>query len=174
MKRALSTWRRSGVAVAAPILALGCATPLPIPFDENQARYATQQGNNDVSGTATIGSKGGYTRTCQDVFLLPATAYWRAWAQEAFGNATYAPRLKIQQLAVDKRAWSLARHADCDCAGHFHFSNVADGKYYVFSEIVWLLRWQQNGGGLLQAVDVRNGAALRVSLMQDWRAPPGD
>jgi hypothetical protein len=153
---------------------LGCATPLPIPFDENQARYATQQGNNDVSGTATIGSKGGYTRTCQDVFLLPATAYWRAWAQEAFGNATYAPRLKIQQLAVDKRAWSLARHADCDCAGHFHFSNVADGKYYVFSEIVWLLRWQQNGGGLLQAVDVRNGAALRVSLMQDWRAPPGD
>ena len=160
-------------AIAIPIVVLGCAPPLSLPFDENQARYATQRGENEISGTAKIVSKGGYTRTCEygGVYLLPATNYWNAWVGQVFGStrATYAPRIKIEQLAVDDRAWTLARHADCDSGGHFRFSQVSDGKYYVFAEISWLLRWQHNGGGLLQTVDVRNGVSTTVALRQDWR-----
>jgi hypothetical protein len=64
-----------------------------------------------------------------------------------------------------------ARHTDCDGNGQFRFDHVADGKYYLFSIVFWLLRWQQNGGGFLQEVEVHGGRKAVIPMIKDWRLP---
>ena len=155
------------------VVAQGCAAALPVAFDYNSARYVLDKGTNEIAGRAAIISKGGYERTCENdgVSLLPETRYWNAWRDRIVSeyDGKYAPRVSIQAVSVDEAAKGVTRHVDCDGSGRFRFERVADGKYYVFSTIFWLLRWQQNGGGLIQEVEVHKGKKATVSLIKDWR-----
>jgi len=174
LRRPKSRSTLRATTVILPLLQ-GCAAGLPVTFDPVPAQYVLETGPNEISGRVATVSEGGYTRTCEDsgVSLLPVTPYWTAWAIATFGSdgQRYAPRIAIQSVAIDETAREISRHTDCDSSGRFLFEGVADGKYYVFSTIFWLLRWQQNGGGFLQEVEVRGGQNLTLSMIKDWRKP---
>jgi hypothetical protein len=150
------------------ILLQGCAAPAAP--EDSEAHYVLENGSNEISGKVAIISTNGYTRTCDTVTLLPVTPYWTNWRNQAFSRQDYAPRFAIQNASPDAVAQTIARHGNCDSEGRFHFTNVADGRYYVFSTVFWLLRWQQNGGGFMQGVEVRGGEKVEISMIKDSRA----
>ena len=84
----------------------------------------------------------------------------------AFGNTSrgYTQRTRLESLPDSDEYEKFARHADCDEDGRFRFDRVADGRYYLLAKITWLVRWQRNGGGLMSAVDVKNGDSKTVIL----------
>ena len=165
-------WITALLAVA--VMAEGCTAPLPAAFEPLPARYVLDKGTNEISGRVAIISSSGYTRTCEGrgVFLFPVTSYWTAWMRRAFGSSgqIYAPRAAIQGVSINENARKFARHSDCEGDGRFRFEDVADGRYYVFSTVFWLMRWQQNGYGFMREVDVHQGQKVSVPLVKDDRA----
>ena len=164
-------WLPLMTAIVAPCLMLGCATPSSA---SSESKLPQNSGTgNEISGRGAIISGQGYAHTCQEggVFLVPATNYWQSWADGTLGKngPEYASPVAVRRLPDDKRAWDTAMHADCDSAGRFKFSGVAEGKYYVVADIRWLLRWQHNGSTLVRTVDVTGPGDRAVELVQDLR-----
>jgi hypothetical protein len=166
-------WLPLMTAVLAPFVLIGCAGSLSAAPENRLAQKLETPAAAEISGRGAIISGPGYIHSCQDggVFLIPATSDWESWAKQAIGKSRPASvsLVGMRQLPVDGRAWSAARHADCDNSGRFKFSDVADGKYYVLANVSWLLRWQHNGGALIQAIDVTDHAGHTVELVQDLR-----
>lgn len=164
--------------LAVVVMDQGCTAPLSAAFEPLPARYVLDKGTNEISGQVAVISSSGYNRTCEDsgVFLFPVTPYWTAWAHRTFGNGgqIYAPRVAIQNVSIDRNAWKFARHSDCDGNGRFRFEELADGRYYVFSTVFWLMRWQQNGYGFMREVDVHQGQKASIPLIKDDRGLSAD
>ncbi|HET7085896.1 MAG TPA: hypothetical protein VFI23_14055 [Rhizomicrobium sp.] len=164
----ISAWRPAIVVVA--ILLHGCAAP--IAPEDSAAHYVLENGSNEISGRVAIISSNGHARPCDVVSLLPVTPFWTGWRNQIFdSDKDYAARFAIQSVFPDPAAQPVARHSDCDSSGRFRFAGIADGKYYVFSTVLWLLRWQHNGGGFMREVEVRGGQSVGISLVKDWREP---
>lgn len=177
-RKSLHHARRTTALLAIVVMAEGCTAPLSAAFEPFPARYVLDKGANEISGRVAVISSSGYARTCEDngVFLFPVTPYWMAWAHRTFGNSgqIYAPRAAIQNVSIDRNARKFSRHSDCDGDGRFRFEEVADGQYYVFSTVFWLMRWQQNGYGFMREVDVHQGRKVSVPLIKDDRARNAD
>ncbi|MDA8002797.1 MAG: hypothetical protein MPL62_16060 [Alphaproteobacteria bacterium] len=190
--------RNKLIAVTATALAVlaGCAPPPSPPpqiaqpepeievitlqneFNADEARALLAKGNNTIKGSALIRQQGGGVVTCagQEVDLLPNTAYARERISHIYGNVTkgvsWFQEQALEYWEFDHTApeyRDLQKITVCDAQGYFKFTNVADGSFFVITDISWSTSGSTNwseweGGFLMQRVDIRNGETREIVL----------
>lgn len=170
-----------GAILMAPVLFLaGCAdfslpglsspasSALSTPIAPAEVEWSRRSGANTVSGIAAQES-GGTRHTCagQSANLVPDTLYARARMTAIFGNAvrgTRAASLGPVKFERDDPLYvATLRTTRCDGGGSFSFPRVPDGIWYVTTSVKWGAA-QNEGGSMMQRIDVRGGRLVKVTL----------
>lgn len=166
------------IAIAmAGLLLAGCASQSKVrtvqlsqAFDTTEAQRLLQPGVNIVQGSALIRQQGGGVVTCAglQVRLVPKTAYADERVRAIYGNNTkgFTP-IHLAQIAFTPDHPGYLQYTKeklCDAQGNFQFNDVADGDFYLVSQISWVVAQRSQGGSLMQSISVRNGQALQVVL----------
>jgi len=165
----------------AAVTLAACAPPLPFmmrgphveiaqPFDATQAEAALHPGSATVSGNAFMRQRGGGVVTCagQSVVLTPATPYATARASAKFGvggNGFRSADVPPVRFTPDEPAFAeMARKTRCDSSGRFAFDLVADGVYFITTEVTWFAGSAAQGGELMKRVIVTDGKSRDVVI----------
>lgn len=156
----------------------GCATgaaevplaPLPMlsAFDAQEAAYIDVPGPNAVQGQAFLRQQGGGVVTCagETVWLVPDTAYARERIRKAYGSeALEAPARRIIGVILENPVTAYVaqqRQTTCDRDGQFSFTELADGTYYIETEVRWMVGLRPQGGPVIAPVVLRGGQSVDV------------
>ena len=142
-------------------------------FDPNEVSWIFQGGNNTISGEAFLRTIGGEVRTCAglDVILIPVSRYSTKRIQVLYGNtnAGYIPLFSGKRIVFKPDPplyYKYMKKAKCDASGHFKFTNLPDGEYYIIANVMWSVGGYipSQGGYLMQRVKV-NGGETREIIM---------
>lgn len=168
-------------AAFATLAAAGCAqfdqalappppSALQAPIPAAEVEWSRKNGNNTVSGMASV-KTGGTTHTCagEGANLIPASAYASARMKAIFGNDTRGTRAAAQNPvkfdSTDPLYVSTMRRSTCDASGTFSFARVPDGVWYVTTAVKWDgPNNSVEGGSMMKRVDVRGGKLVKVRL----------
>ena len=168
-------------ALAFTIVA-GCAIPtreikLNSSFDKELANKLLVQGNNTIKGSALMRQVGGSTVTCagNKVVLAPVTHYGEERMQYIYGNTTGGTRFHQKNLLEGKPVFvnddpdylKLTKEVTCNAQGFFNFEKVADGEFFVVTEISWKANPKidiPEGGVMFKRVRVNGGEEIDVVL----------
>ena len=159
------------VVLAAAALLGGCAGPktvtVDVPFNAEQARAMIKPGRNMITGSGLIRLQRGGVFTCagEEVDLIPATEYAKRRFAASFGTAGYSPyRTRVKFANTPSGYSEIRRTATCDAQGFFKFDKLADGDFFVTTQIVWSSNQTYQGGSLMQRVTVSGGEQKDVVL----------
>lgn len=159
------------------LLISGCTGPKKIvlnnSFNAEQAKEMIAEGPNSLRGSALIRQNGGGVVTCagKDVNLVPATAYaierqtvLYQSSERGYNSAGYSGRRP--NFADTPAAYSrLVRTTTCDAQGFFKFEKVANGTFFVTTEITWKVSdYSREGGALMQSVSLNSGESKEIVL----------
>lgn len=174
--------------VCAMLFLCSCAGPrivtLTEPFDENQAKELMKSGKNTIEGSAVFRQDNGGIQKCAGlpVILVPVTKYAQERANALYGDGDkreivagvrypmFTGQYYNVTLSPDIHAYQhYYKETTCDIDGKFLFTNIADGDFFILSEITWLVPnaahgTDTNGGVLLQKVNVKGGERKTVIL----------
>jgi hypothetical protein len=167
---------RLALMLLASMTIVSCAQQQPlvvqvaIPLDEDQAGMALAQGNNEIKGSALVRQNGGGVVSCagRSVILVAATDYAKArifhlYKSTASGyRPVHAGRILFDPDLPAYRAGM--RDTVCDAQGYFKFDRVADGNYFVNTQITWVVGSSPQGGTLMKQVAVRGGEKKEIVL----------
>ncbi len=153
----------------------GCAsTPPPVrlasSFDADQARRMLEEGTNTIKGSCRIQQRDSGVVTCagQQVHLLPATNYATEEMLYLYGSKNrgfLSKEIKPPIFADEPPEYKkLTIATACDAKGYFKFEKVADGKFFVITEILWQVGGLPQGGSLMQRVEVSGGQTKEIVL----------
>lgn len=155
----------------------GCASKSPkeikisTPFDVKEASVVNKFGKNTIIGSALIRRGDGQSVNCSggEVHLIPYTAYANSRMLEAYGSSNKGfkrvmPRgFNEVKFTPDTPEYYLIRKiTQCNSQGFFTFKHVANGKYFVITDIVWMIGDKPEGGSLMQRVSVEGGVVLDI------------
>ena len=164
-----ATWLTALFLFAACTSSQGASTNV----DPRAGDYVLESGSNSIDGRAFLVSRTGDEHTCErdGVSLMPVTPHSSQFANLLFSGRSngYAEEQAYISLQPADDFWSNSRHKACDESGHFLFERVADGKYFVFSNITWSVRFSRAGGVLMKTVEV-DGAAHPTVVLQSTLA----
>jgi hypothetical protein len=167
-----------GLALAAlATMLIGCAAPtspfapvfeISASFDAAHARRLLQEGSNSVKGNAFMRQRGGGVVTCagQAVRLVPATQYARQRFFALYGsNESGSQRGQRYRFNPDPpEYYANTREQKCDSQGNFLFERVADGEFFVATQITWQVGYSAEGGNLMQRVAVSGGKTVSIIM----------
>ncbi|MDA8012230.1 MAG: hypothetical protein MPK09_08630 [Gammaproteobacteria bacterium] len=175
------------VATALAVLA-GCVAPpkqitLQSEFDADEARRLLAKGDNTIKGSALMRQLDGDVVTCagREVLLQPATTYAHEVVAHMFGSetkglATWRPAGTWGTLDYPATwgnvyfpneasgFWALDKRTTCDAQGFFEFTDVADGSFFVLTIVQWTALDVQQGGAMMQKVEVKGGETKKIVL----------
>lgn len=151
----------------------GCASSptivqLSSQFDKTAAENLLVDGINSVQGNALIRQQGGGVVTCagNEVYFFPVTEYatermmyiYRSNQKgyRRFGNYKFVPDIQDYQR--------LSKVTQCDAQGDFEFENLADGDFYIVTQIFWMVSYNRNGGFLMKRVKLSGGETEKIVL----------
>lgn len=154
----------------------GCATnrvvkPLA-PFDAEAAKKQLAEGPNSVKGSALIRQAGGGVVTCagKPVFMMPVTAAAKEWAAQLYGTSRggfhNAQGRGIQFKGRDDM-FAATRTTTCDAQGSFKFDRVADGQFFLFTRITWIVAGSIQGGSVMRPITLSGGQMTEIVLAPD-------
>ena len=160
------------------LLALSACAAKPVQltaaFDEVDAEKQMKDGKNTIIGSAVWQQKNGTIMKCSGhyVYMYPATKYAEERVQHLFGGGSNGSRGATRERVVfapDKEAFHrLSRKAPCDVDGKFKFKKVADGDYYLKTDIIWgdpeFPDEQTEGGSLMKKISVSGGGEEEVVM----------
>jgi len=163
--------------VGLALVAASCAQPIREPltngvrtlFEEGEARELLAPGTSTIKGSAFARQRGGGIVTCagKQVFLIPGTFY----AQERLGAIYRTPEggpltvVPVPRFVPDPPAYrELTRSTKCDAQGSFQFDNVKGGRFFVVTEVAWEVSGAQQGGFVMQKVQVKDGTTETVVI----------
>ena len=132
----------------------------------SEVEWARKTGRNAVSGVASQRA-GGTVHTCagQSANLIPDSAYARARLERIFGSTVRGQRAAslgpVKFPSDDPLYLSTMRTTRCDASGTFSFPRVPDGVWYATTSVKW---GQNEGGSMMQRVDVSGGRLVKVTL----------
>jgi hypothetical protein len=143
-------------------------------FNAEQAQALLLDGANTIKGSALLRQRGGGVVTCagKAVQLTPATAYADERMTAIYGASDYGYRPVIPAIQfefTDPRYLSFSKKTICDAQGFFKFSNIADGTFYVTTDIVWQVSSDAifpEGGYVMKKITVKNGETSEIVLTQ--------
>lgn len=141
-------------------------------FDEKDALIRLRDGDNTIKGTALVRQRNGHTITCaaEQVNLFPATEY----ATERFSIIYLNPKKKYIDVnkgfygdpgTAPEKYYKTQKTTICDSTGNFEFKNVADGYYYVLTQVLWETGQSTQGGYFIQGVEVAGGETKTIFLV---------
>lgn len=160
------------ISVAVTLLVAACATPtinVSVEYDEKHASSLMLPGANAVKGSGFIRQQGGGVVTCagQNVYLVPATNYAKARMRSLYGNDTKGFRSALFSLKIEGEPpnyTKLVHTTRCDAQGNFLFEGIADGEFYATTAVLWVVGYAQQGGNVMQRVELSNGRGATVIL----------
>ena len=155
------------LGLAAAILA-GCAhmrqpVQMTTTFNVDEHRPYYQAGTNTIKGQGFLRQKGRGVVTCagNDVYLMPATPFFRELVNHVRAGEKPEPTDSTYKLVLKK--------SQCNAQGNFEFGGVANGNWFVVTEVKWSVGYSQQGGALLEEVAVAHGETVQVLLTdKDW------
>ena len=122
-------------AIAISVLMAGCAQSRQVPFNEASFAGYGGSGSGMIKGTAYTVLRDNETRRVATpkatIKLMPANAYTEEIVTRRFFNRTKLERADPAFAKYVRRV-----HPDDD-EGHFTFSHVPAGSYYVSSHLHW-------------------------------------
>lgn len=155
----------------------GCAMLQPpakisSPYDSATAKEKLKPGTNTVTGSAMVRQRGGGVVTCagNKVKLFPSTPY----TDERHGliisgssggfvsPATYRGPFRFDPDPAEYKVNVI--ETLCDAQGKFEFRNVADGDFYVTTEVMWQIEYSTQGGLFVRKVSLQGGETKSVIL----------
>jgi len=138
----------------------------PDSFRDADFAWSTAGGDGKVVGVMAFKSDAAAHYTCQAVVLAPETPWSRARMRTLYLSTTAAdiPADDVKTRTSSEHAAEYGRYvrqAPCDATGHFAFTGLPDGAWYVITVAAPV------GGGVRMAVMRRvetNGETVRVVL----------
>lgn len=142
-------------------------------FNPDDARYILEHGNATITGSASITDAHGETISCagNNVILVPVTDYSTERYQHLFGSNSngfssddiiFHVRFKPDTPEFRK----YMKVSTCNYVGEFTFDQVADGEYYLGTNIISEMEGYNTiqGGALAKKISVKNGKNLHIKL----------
>jgi hypothetical protein len=134
------------------------------PFDPAEYKFVKLNGDCEISGTILAPQRTGADKLCSGcaITLNPATSY-----SEEFYIKTVQNGIPIDE--ADIRVLKYIRTAISDDSGRFVFKNIAKGKHYLYSPVIYEIRNPTGGytkmsGYVYKTVFFRKGQKLDVIL----------
>jgi len=137
--------------------ALESSPPTPPAFNEKEFVPYKQKGHGTLAGQVFLGASSGkaVTQAGAPVHLIPVTRYTRYWFDHSVratacsspgdpaaadaAAATHQPvncaHEALRQLETDKRLVPYLRTTRANPTGHFWFTKIPAGRYYIVSMI---------------------------------------
>jgi hypothetical protein len=131
--------------VASLVMLSACNTargPEPsVGFDPSQANYIRAPGKGVITGEAFLPDGSGQSNmryaAGETVRLIPATTYAQARIEKFYGSVKFLPAASIPKVEPDTQYASLTRTTTTESNGRFTFENVAPGRYYLTTQLIW-------------------------------------
>lgn len=129
-------------------------------FDAAEAAYIKKQGNATIEGHAFLRDKHGQVNVRfaagEIVRLVPATAYAQARFANFYGGSKFVPAASIPKFEPDPDYAAYTRTTKAESTGRFTFGNVAPGRYFVTTQLVWKPKdaFLSEGGAMYEDVTV--------------------
>lgn len=139
-------------------------------FDAAQARAMLTDGVNMIKGNAFMRQRGGGVVTCagSTVYLIPATEYAKRRFQILYGtpgdSGSNSRRADVKFDPDPPEYQTLVKTTRCDAQGNFTFDRVADGEFFVQTQVAWQVAGRLQGGNLMHRVRVTGGQAANLVL----------
>ena len=123
----------------------------PDAFRDADFAWSTGAGDGKIVGVMSFKSDAAAHYTCQAVLLAPETPWSRARMRMLYLSTTSAdiPSDDVKSRTSSEHAAQYGRYvrqAPCDATGHFAFSGLPDGAWYVITVATPV------GGGVRMAV----------------------
>lgn len=175
-----------GVATESPSAA-------PPVFNEKEFLPYKQKGHGIVAGQAFLGASSGkaLTQAGAPVHLIPITRYTRAWFDRTVRTAACSPpgnspvadataalhppmncaHEALRQLESDKRILPYLRTTRANPTGHFWFTKIPAGHYYIVSAIENSLQKEDGPAGIAWlTIDLEAGEKATNLVVTDCKA----
>ena len=171
-------------------------TPQPPVFNEKDFFSYKQKGRSALTGQVFLSSPSGkaITQAGAPVHLIPITPYTRYWFDHNVRttscsatdtpaspeNITAAPRTPtdcpqeaLTQLRMEKRLTPYLRTTRANPTGHFWFTKIPSGRYYIISLIdegAGTRKEEQQAGLAWLAIELDAGEKLTNLVVTDCKA----
>jgi hypothetical protein len=110
-------------------------------FEPSPASYVRAPGRGVIAGQAFLhdGSGNSNVRYAagETVRLIPATTYAQERIKKFYGSVKFLPAASVPDSEPDTQYASLTRTTTVDPDGRFTFENVAPGRYYLTTKLIW-------------------------------------
>jgi hypothetical protein len=138
-------------------------------FDPKAAAFINKEGKASIEGHAFMRRPDNAVENAvgQTVRLIPVTPYSEARFAQFYRGKKFLPAFQIPKIEADPEYASYTRTTTSDSNGRFTFENVAPGKYYVTTQIMWRPKGNffSEGGAIYDIVTVPNKDTKKVKLI---------
>jgi hypothetical protein len=164
---------RSYLARLVPLLAVAISATLAFAqeptFDPTAAAFIHKEGKATIEGHAFLRRPDNAVENAvgQTVRLIPATPYSEARFAQFYKGKRFLPAWQVPKIEADPEYASYTRTTTSDSNGRFTFENVAPGKYYVPTQIMWRPKGNifSEGGALYDIVTVPGKDTKKVKFI---------
>jgi len=147
------------------VLIAACNRTAPDPafesarFDPAEAAFIKTPGKATIKGQAFLRDPHGASvryAAGEVVRLVPATAYARTRFAHFYGQSKFVPAASIPKIQPDPDYAAYTRTTKAGSTGRFSFDNVAPGRYFVTSQLVYTPKdaFAPQGGAMYDEVAV--------------------
>ncbi len=144
----------AGIITLLALLVAGCEQTIvkpTLPFNPQEMENALRPGKSSITGQAFAKTQGGDVKygAGNTINLIPLTPY----VEQAL---SLIPKANVfTKVDFDPRIFNYSKKAVADGTGHFKFTNLTPGKYYVETDIKWQYPTQsglQETGGTVKGI----------------------
>ncbi len=157
------------IAFAATAFLANAARAEDTAFDAKAAAFIHKEGKTTIEGHAFLRKpdNGVENAVGQTIRLVPVTPYSEARFARFYGGKRFISVSAVPKFEADPEYASYTRTTTSDSSGRFTFENVAPGKYYVATQIVWRNKGSffSEGGALFDTVTVPGKETKKVKLI---------
>lgn len=137
-------------------------------FDPKAAAFIHKEGKTTIEGHAFLRRPDNVAENAvgQIVRLIPVTPYSEARFAQFYNGRKYLPAWQMPKIDANPEYTSYTRTTTSDSNGRFTFENVAPGKYFVATQIMWRPKGNLfSEGGALYDLLVVTGKEKKVKLI---------
>jgi hypothetical protein len=149
--------------------AASCAFAQELAFDPAAAAFIHKEGKAKIEGHAFLRRPDNAVENAvgQTVRLIPVTPYSETRFAQFYKGKKFLPAFQIPKIEADPEYASYTRTTTSDSNGRFEFDNVAPGKYYVATQIMWRPKGNffAEGGAVYDMVTVPSKDTKKVKFI---------